>query len=182
MRFSAVRRIYLLSLFIVFQHRSYYRGKINVQNISFLTIFHPTRTIYVATKLLGGSWSCLACVEDSVHVKYKVLDALFLIATQDVHSIEQCSRAFVTEFVMYSWVHLATASSFCFCWGVRLGLLWPSGLRAPHIVQTVQTVQCHGSAHIEQFENEKRGYLVISRIHVCSQIHLPVGILRRPMQ
>lgn len=60
----------------------------------------------------------------------------------EVHSIDTCSCSLVTEFSWYSWVHFATAKSFCFCCGVKFGLLWPSGRRAPQSVHTVQTAQC----------------------------------------
>lgn len=79
----------------------------------------------------------------NIQLKYTVFAALCLRAMHDVQSIDTCSCSLVTEFSWYSWVHLATAKSFCFCCGVKFGFGCPSGRRAPHSVHTVQTAQCH---------------------------------------
>lgn len=114
----------------------------------FLFLFHFSFVDFVVVAIVAVY---LHANEDKFHVKYIFLEALFLIATHDVHSIELCSRAFVNGLTMYSCVHLATANNFCFCCGVKFGLLWPSGRRAPHIVQTVHTVQCHGTENVEKY-------------------------------
>lgn len=69
--------------------------------------------------------------------------------TQGTHSVMACSRNRVSSLVVYSCVQFAIMARWSRCWGVRYGLGWPSGLRAPHRLQMQHTEQCHRPGKIE---------------------------------